>query len=219
MIKKALVNTLPIMAGYIFLGFAFGLLVRSGGYPFWYPIVMSICIYSGALEFAAVPLLATSINPVGTFIFGLMLSARHIFYGIPMLGKYKDMKSIKPFLIFGLTDEAFSIFSTGKQEDKRYYFLATLFCYLYWNLGTALGALIGTLVDIKVKGLDFTLTALFIVLFIEQIKSKAGIISGITGLIVSMLALATTGSSNMVIVSMIFILIALLLERKAVEHE
>lgn len=213
--KELFKYTVPVMAGYIFLGIAFGLLMRQKGFPIYYPVLMSLIIYSGALEFAAVPILSAPFDPVGSFILGLMLSARHLFYGLPMLQKYKDTKKSKSFLIFGLTDETFSILSTMEVPEglkpKHFYFGVSALNYSYWNIGTLLGALLGSMISLDLKGLDFTLTALFIVLFVEQLKDKAGVISGFIGLVATACVLALFGSEKMVIISMAFIMLALML--------
>ncbi len=213
--KELFKYTLPVMTGYIFLGIAFGLLMRQKGFPMYYPVIMSIIIYSGALEFAAVPILSAPFDPLGSFILGLMLSARHLFYGLPMLQKYKASAKSKPFLIFGLTDETFSILSTMEVPEgikpKHFYVGVTALDYLYWNIGTLLGAVLGSILTINLKGLDFTLTALFIVLFVEQLKDKAGLISGFVGLLATACVLALFGSEKMVIISMLVILLALVL--------
>lgn len=221
--NRIFVHTIPVLAGYIFLGIAFGLVMRTKGFPLWFPPLMSIVIYSGALEFAAVPVLAQSFDPIGSLILGIMISARHLFYGIPMLRKYKNMGMSKPMLIFGLTDESFSILSTIDVPEgikpKHFYLGVTLLNYLYWNIGTIIGDLCGDFVGDRAEGLDFAITALFIVLLIEQFKNKAGVISGITGLLATGIVLAIAGSTNMVIISMIIIVIVLLGGRKVIEHE
>lgn len=221
--KTIFTYTIPVLAGYIFLGIAFGLLVRTGGYPIWFASIMSVIIYSGALEFAAIPLIGQAFDPLGAFILGVMLSARHLFYGIPMLKKYSNSGIIKPFLIFGLTDETFSILSTVEVpenvKDKDFYVGVTFLHYMYWNLGTLIGAFCGDLVGKKAYGLDFVITALFIVLFVEQMKDKMGIISGLVGLIITLVVLLTVGSGKMVIISMALILAILLAGRKVIDNE
>lgn len=221
--KTVFIYTIPVLAGYIFLGIAFGLLVRTNGYPTWYGVIMSIIMFTGALEFAAIPMLSQPFDPIGSFIFGLLLSARHLFYGIPMLKKYKDMKGMKPFLIFGLTDETFSILSTvdcpKDIKPKWFYFGVTFLNYMYWNIGTYLGGLCGDLVGDKAQGLDFAITALFIVLFVEQLKDKKGVISGFTGLIATAAILMLFGSAKMVIISMIAIIVILVAGRKVIDRE
>ena len=197
--------------------------MKTKGFPTWLPIVMSIVIYSGAMEFAAVPVLAQTFDPVGSFILAVMLSARHLFYGLPMLKKYNDTGAVKPFLIFGLTDETFSLLSTTDVPEgldaKPYYTAVTLLDYTYWCTGSLLGAVFGDIFSFNAEGLDFALTALFIVLFVEQLKDREGKISGISGFVLSAAALAVFGKGNMVIASMVLILAALLLMKKVIVRE
>lgn len=211
------------MTGYVFLGFAFGLLMKTKGFPTWLPVIMSLVVYSGAMEYAAVPVLAQAFNPVGSFILAIMLSARHLFYGLPMLKKYDGTGAVKPFLIFGLTDETFSLLSASDVpnglEPKAYYTAVTLLDYFYWCFGSFIGAVFGSMVKFSADGLDFALTALFIVLFVEQLKNREGKISGSAGLILSVIALAVFGKGNMVIASMALILAALLLLKKVIGNE
>jgi len=222
-IKLAFQMTLPVLAGYVFLGITFGLLTLNSGLDWWLPIVMSLVIYSGALEFAAIPILTSTFDPISAVLLGITLSARHLFYGIPMLKKYDGVGKSKPFLIFGLTDETFSILSTATLpcdvNSKKLYLLVTLFDYLYWVSGTAMGALLGNAVKIDLQGLEFVLTALFVVLFIEQIKNKSGLKSGLIGLVGSGLALILFDSSVFVIVSMLFIILVLILGRRIIDRE
>jgi len=222
-IKESFKITVPVMAGYVFLGITFGLVTETSGFSWWIPILMSTVIFSGALEFAAVPILSATFDPFGAFILGITLSARHLFYGIPMLKKYENTGKAKPFLIFGLTDETFSILSTTDvRKDinpKQFYLFVTLFDFLYWNIGTAFGALLGNVLTVDLQGLDFVLTALFIVLFLEQIKTKTGLISGFAGLIISALTLTLFGSSSFVIIAMLFIIVILIAGRRIISHE
>jgi len=222
-IKTIFIYTIPVLAGYVFLGIAFGLLVRTNGYPIWYAVLMSTVMFTGALEFAAIPMIGQPFDPIGCFIFGLMLSARHLFYGIPMLKKYQEMGIAKPFLIFGLSDETFSLLSTVEVprivKPKTFYFCITLLHYLYWNIGTFIGALGGELVGDRAQGLDFAITALFLVLFVEQMKNKSGIISGFVGLLGTLLILLCIGSGKMVIVSMIVIVVILVAGRRVIDRD
>lgn len=219
-LKAAFPLTIPVMAGYIFLGVAFGLLIRTAGYPLWYPTVMSLLIYSGALEYAAIPLLAQPFDPLGTFILGLMISARHLFYGIPMLEKYKNAGGLKWPLVHTLTDETFSISSSvdaPEGTDQRWFYaFISFFDFFYWVAGSTLGAVFGDLLPFELKGLDFALTALFIVLFIEQLKTREGLISGFTGLLATACILALFGSERMVILSMLVIIVVLVAGRRII---
>ena len=211
--KKIFIHTIPVLAGYAFLGTAFGLLMRTKGYPAWLPILMSAVIYSGALEFAAVPVLAAAFDPIGSFVMGLMISARHLFYGIPMLEKYKRTGTSKAFLMFGLTDETFSVLTTENVPDgiapKTFYLGVTALDFSYWVGGTAIGALLGSAITIDLTGIDFALTALFVVLFIEQISSENGKKSGFLGLVATATVLAFFGTESLVIIAMCVIFAAL----------
>ena len=221
--KKIWPHTVPVLAGYVFLGFAFGLLMRTNGFSFFTPVAMSVFIFSGALEFAAVPMLTAAFDPLGSFILGLMLSARHIFYGLPMLKKYAACKKSRPFLIFGLTDETFSILSSRAVPEgvrpRSFYLGVTGLNFFYWVFGTALGAGLGTLLRFNAEGLDFALTALFVVLFVEQLKTKEGRVSGFAGLAASAAVLALAGSDVFVLLSMAVILALLLAGRRVISHE
>ena len=215
--------TLPVLAGYVFLGFAFGLLMRTGGFPVWTPIIMSVIIYSGALEFAAVPILSAAFDPFGAFIIGILLSARHLFYGIPMLKKYSGAGLSKIMLMFGLTDETFSILSSTDVPDgiklKRFYMWITVLNYSYWITGTVLGAVFGSFVSLSAEGLDFALNALFVVLFTESINNRKGLLSGISGLAVSAAVLALFGKDLFIIISMAAILSILLAGRRVIDRD
>lgn len=219
--RKAFRQTIPVMAGYVFLSTAFSLLMKNSGYPYWYPIVMSVVIFSGALQFAAVPLLKTY-DPLGSFLLGLMLSLRHLFYGLSMLKKYGNSGRLKWPLAHLLTDEAFSINSTvdvpDDVDETMFYFYISVLNYSYWIIGTIIGMVFGSFITMEIRGLDFTLTALFIVMFIEQCRSREGKISSIIGLLVSAVSLIMF-RDNMVLVSMILIFVILAGFRKVIDHE
>lgn len=216
--KAAWKLTIPIMAGYIFLGITFGLLIKEAGFHFWTPVFMSIIIYSGALEFAAIPILSSAFNPIGTFFIGLMISARHLFYGIPMLKKYEGSGLLKIPLMFTLTDETFSVSSSVDPpegvEKKYFYSVISIMNHSYWIIGSALGWLFGSIITFDTTGIDFVLTALFIVLFIDQLSTKQGKKGGAIGFLSTAVVLAIFGSSNMVVISMVVILLMLLLTRR-----
>lgn len=215
--------TLPVLAGYVFLGFAFGLLMRTNGFPVAIPVIMSIVIYSGALEFAAVPILSAAFDPFGAFLIGIMLSARHLFYGIPMLKRYSGTGACKLMLVFGLTDETFSILSSAEVPEgiisKHFYMWITCLNYSYWVTGTLLGAIFGTVFSFNADGLDFALTALFAALFVDRLDSREGLISGFSGLAASAAVLFLFGKDLFVLVSMASIMIILLAGREVISND
>ncbi len=221
--KYAFHYTLPVMAGYLFLGFAFGLLMRTQGFPLWLPPAMSLFIYSGALEYASVPVMAAAFDPISAFVLGIVLSVRHLFYGIPMLKKYAGTGKTKLFLIFGLTDETFSILSSSPvpegADPKRFYFSVTLLDYSYWVTGTLLGSVFGGVLSVSLEGLDFALTALFIVLLTEQLKTKEGLRSGLIGLLAGILVLMLADKSLFVPLTLAVIIAVLLAGKKVILRE
>ncbi|XJS10125.1 AzlC family ABC transporter permease [Aerococcaceae bacterium WGS1372] len=208
--KFAFPRTVPVMAGYIFLGIPFGILAISQGFSPLFTIFMSVFIYSGAIQYASIDIFLASYNPINAIILTLMIGARHIFYGIAMLTKYSRIKKNKYYSIFALTDETFSIIITldvPEHLDKDLvYFFITLLNQIYWVIGTTVGILVGGFITINLEGIEFVLTALFITIFVEQWLSNEnkkpaliGLLSGITFLIIF-------GANNFMIPAMIFII-------------
>jgi len=172
MIRAALNTTLPIFFGYLPLGIAFGMLFQELGYPWYFATIMGICIYAGAAQFMAIGLLAASAGYVEIAIATFFLNSRHLFYGLALLNNFGTWGLRKLYLIFGLTDEVFSLMSTidvpSGLEKSKFYFFMTLFSQSYWVLGCTLGAWAGTKLAVNTQGMEFAATALFTVLLIEQ---------------------------------------------------
>ncbi|NLX64033.1 MAG: branched-chain amino acid ABC transporter permease [Clostridiaceae bacterium] len=221
-LKAAFPYTIPVMTGYLFLGAAFGILLNSKGYHFGWAVLMSLFIYAGSMQFVAVNLLTSAFNPVYAFFITLIVNARHLFYGISMLKPFKGTGKFKPYLIVGLTDETYSILcSTEPPEgiDKTWFmFLVTLLNQIYWVTGSALGGLIGSLLTFNTTGIDFVMTALFTVIFINQWKAEKKHIPAITGVVVSVLCLLIFGPDNFIIPSMALIVLVLTMFRKNIEE-
>lgn len=216
-LKKIFLSTVPVLTGYIILGISFGVILRSKGFGVPWALGMSVFIYAGSMQFAAIPLMAGGASVIVTALTTLAVNARHLFYGISMIEKYKGMKP-KPFLIFGLTDETYSLVcnddTTNKMENRnRYYFLVTLFDYAYWVTGSVLGSLLGSIIPFSTKGIDFALTALFVTVFVEQWKTTKNHLSALTGVGVSLICLILLGSKRFLIPAMIIIMIVLTLLR------
>lgn len=211
-------HTLPVLTGFLVLGMAYGVLMHTKGYGTLWAVLMSAIAFCGSMQFVAITLLTTAFNPIQAFLLSLMVNARHLFYGISMLEKYKGLGKIRPFLIYVLCDETFSISSSinpPEQINRKYfYFSISALDYSYWVLGTFLGGTLGGFLTFNTKGLDFVLTALFVVLFLEQVKKKENRVSGMIGVICTIVGLIIFGPDNIVIPSMIFIIITLLLGRK-----
>lgn len=216
--KAAFPYTLPICVGFLFLGMSYGFMMRSKGFSFVYPLCMSFFIYAGSMEFVTANLLLSAFNPVYAFFLTLMVNARHLFYGISMLDKYKNTGKYKPYLIFALTDETYSLVCSGKIPEgvdrNKYYFLVSLFDQVYWVIGSVIGSVVGSVLNFNTAGIDFSMTALFLVVFVEQWKSTKDHASAITGVAASVVCLMIFGAGNFVIPAMISITVILLLMRK-----
>ena len=203
-------HTIPVLTGFLVLGSAYGILMQTKGYSVLWSFLMSAMAFCGSMQFIAITLLTTVFDPLQAFLLSLMVNARHLFYGIAMLDKYRGLGKIRPFLIFWLCDETFSISSSVEPpaDIPRGYFygLISFLDYSYWVIGSVLGALLGNLITFNTAGLDFALTALFVVLFLEQILRKENRLPGLIGMTCTAVALFVFGSGNFVIPSMVLIL-------------
>lgn len=221
--RSAFPYTVPILTGFVFLGIAYGIFMNSLGFSAIYPILMSLLIFAGSMEFVAANLLLVAFNPINALFLTLMVNARHLFYGISMLEKFREVGKKKLYLIFGLCDESFSINCTvdiPKNVDKGWFmFFVTLFNHLYWVIGATLGGILGSHVKFNTEGLEFVMTALFVVIFIEQWMKEKKHHSALAGLGLSALCLIVFGGDYFIIPAMIAILGVLTLLRKPLEKE
>ena len=221
--KAAFPATLPILAGFLFLGMSYGILMRVSGFEFWYPILMSVVIFGGSLEFVAVSMLASPFAPVSTLLMTLMIQARHIFYGIAMLDKYKGMGWKKFYLIYGMCDESFSVNCSAEIRENIdrgwYMFFVTLLNQSYWVLGATLGSLAVEIVSFNTEGLDFVMTAMFVVIFTEQLLKEKNHISAVIGTVCSVFCLLIFGAEKFMIPSMLLILFFLTVFKKKLDKE
>ncbi|NMA66157.1 MAG: branched-chain amino acid ABC transporter permease [Clostridiaceae bacterium] len=220
-LKTAFPHTIPVMTGYMFLGIAFGILLTSKDYHFVWALVMSLFIYAGSMQFVAVEILTSIFNPLNAFFITLMVNARHLFYGLSMLLKFRGTGKYKPYLIFGLTDETYSLLCSSEIPDdvdkNLFMFYTTLLNQTYWVVASVTGALLGSLFTFNTKGIDFVLTALFVVIFINQWKSQKNHTPALIGLAGSVLCLLLFGPDNFIIPSMILIIAALTIFKKSIE--
>ena len=222
LIKKAFINTFPVMTGYIVLGMGFGILLKTKGYGVWWALAMSVFIYAGSMQYLAVSLLTSGASLIATAITTLMVNARHLFYGISMIDKYKGAGAKKPYMIFALTDETYSLVCSEEIEDTkewhRYFFVVSLFNQIYWVMGSVIGALLGSFIPFSVEGIDFALTALFITIFVEQWLSTRRHAPAIIGVVVSAVCVLIFGADNFLIPSMCLITFAVAVLKKWEEH-
>lgn len=217
-LRAAFPVTVPVMTGFLCLGLAYGVLMQSKGYgPLW-SVLMSAVAFGGSMQFVAITLLTSAFDPLQAFLLSVMVNARHIFYGLSLLGKYRGLGRVRGFLIYTLCDETFSLVSSLEPpehvERRDFYFWISLLDYSYWIIGTALGGLVGGLVPFDTTGMDFALTALFVVLFLEQWYHRENQPVGVVGILCAAAALALFGPDNLVIPAMFLILLVLLGGRK-----
>ena len=221
-LKCAFPKTIPIMTGFLFLGMSYGIYMRVSGFSFVYPMLMSLTIFGGSLEFVAVTMLMSAFAPLQTFLVTLVIQARHIFYGISMLEKYKNTGLKKLYLIFGMCDESFSINVSAeipKDVDRGWFmFFVTALNQSYWVLGATLGGLLGSLVSFNTQGIDFVMTAMFVVIFLENWLKEKGHISSLIGVFSSVICLLIFGAESFLIPTMLCILCLLSLFKKPIER-
>ncbi len=221
--KRAFKDSLPVLAGYLALGIGFGVLLQSKGYSFLWALLMSCTIYAGAGQYAAVDLLSSGASLITTALMTLLINARHFFYGFSLLDKYKGTGKAKPYMIFGLTDETYSLVCTAKLDDtinhKKYYFFLTALDQLYWITGCTLGALLGEFIPFNSTGIEFAMTAIFVVIFVEQWMSTKEHLPAILGALTTLVCMFVFGKQLFIIPSMLLIAIELVAFRKKLDKE
>lgn len=213
-VKAAFPHTIPVMTGYVFLGISYGIYMNVSGFSFVYPMIMSIVIFGGSLEFVAVSMLLSAFAPVQTFFMALMIQARHLFYGLAMLERYRGMGLKKLYLIFALTDETFSVncsvsVPTGIDRGKFYLAVSAL-DQSYWVFGATMGGLLGSLINFNTQGIEFVMTAMFVVIFLEQWLKEKKHHTALIGTFSSVCCLLLFGADSFIIPTMacIFCLLA-----------
>lgn len=221
-LKAAFPYSIPILTGFLFLGISYGIYMRALGFSALYPIFMSMLIFAGSMEFVTASMLLSGFNPLGAALLTLMVNARHIFYGITMVSKYKNVGKKKWYLIFGMCDESFSIncsVDVPENVDKGwFYFWVTLLNQSYWVLGSTCGALLGSLIRVDAQGLEFVMTALFVVIFLDNWLKEKNHFSSLLGLGVSLLCLVAFGAEKFLVPTMCVIFLVLSLARPVLDR-
>lgn len=209
--KFAFKTTIPILLGFLFLGIAYGIYMHQLGFNPLYPIIMSFSIFGGSMEFVAAGLLLNPFDPIKVFFLTIIINARHLFYGISMLEKYNIRGIKKIYLIFGMCDESFSInysITPPKGISSSWFmFFVTLLNHVYWVLGATLGSIFSEFITIDIKGIEFVMTSLFLILFLDQWMIEKSHFNTLAGLISSLFCLIIFGSKNFILPSMILILV------------
>lgn len=222
LLKTAFINTIPVMTGYFVLGLGFGIISEKNGYGIWWAFAMSTFIYAGSMQYVTISLLTSGASLLSAALTTLMVNARHLFYGISMIEKYRDAGKKKPYLIFALTDETYSLVCNGEcPEGTDYHTYCMLVSFMdqcYWVIGSIAGALVGSALEFNTTGIDFAMTALFVTVFVEQWLSTKNHISALIGLGCSAICLLIFGSDHFLIPSMITITVMLSVCRKYTEN-
>ena len=212
-LKIAFKDTIPVLSGYMVLGIGFGILLRSKGFGVGWAFAMSAGIYAGAMQFVAIDLLSSGASLMTAALTTLLVNARHLFYGISMIERYRNVGKVKPYLIFGLTDETYSLVCREALPEgiapRDYYFAVTLLDHIYWTGGSVLGSLIGGLIRFDTTGIDFSLTALFITVVIDQWRAAKDHSYALIGFGITALSLWIFGKETFLIPAMAGILLCL----------
>ena len=221
--KYAFKASIPVMAGYLVLGMGFGILLQDKGYGWWWAALMSISIYAESMQYVAVDLIAGGASLITAALMTIMVNIRHLFYGITMLNRYKNTGKAKPYLIYSLTDETFSLVCSPdlpqSVESKRYYLYVSALDQFYWVFGSILGGLIGSALSFDTTGVDFAMTALFAIIWLEQWEKSENHIASVTGLAISVICLIIFGADQFLIPSMLIITVVLIAEKHWLEEE
>lgn len=214
-------KTIPIIPGYVFMGIAFGILFVNLGYAWYWPMLMGLIIYAGMAQFVSVNMLIPGVSLLNTFLFQFALNARHLFYGLSMLEKFKQLGKLRPYLIFGLTDETYSLLCSVKTppdiSSKYFFFFITLLDQCYWVFGCFLGGVAGSFITFDTTGIDFSMTALFITIVIDQWRETKEHIPVFCGFGAALLCLLLLGADRFIIPALLCITICLLLFRRRIE--
>lgn len=227
-LKTVFLKTLPVMAGYVVLGMGFGILLKANGYGVFWALAMSVFIFAGSMQFVGISLIASGASLLSVAVTTLMVNARHLFYGLSMIERYQGAGRKKPYLMHALTDETYSLVCTGdvppETDPHRYYFFVSLFDQFYWVAGSVTGSLLGAVLPFDTTGIDFSMTALFVTVYLEQWLTGTEHRPALIGVGVSVLCLLIFGRGNFLIPSMIAITVLLMairrpLERAARNHE
>ena len=224
LVRRVLRDTTPVMAGYLVLGAGFGILSRASGFGAGTVFSLSAFVYAGSMQFLAIPLLREGVSLALLALTTVLVNARHIFYGISMIDRYRDTGVFKPYLIFALTDETYSLVCSdaGKPSDADriiYYFLVSLFDQLYWVTGSVAGWLAGSLLHFDTTGLDFALTALFLTILVDQWKTGEHRLPAVLGVLISVACLLLFGASGFLLPAMALITVSLFLIRGKEEQK
>ncbi len=221
--RRAFPYTIPVLTGYLFIGIAFGVMYAEKGYSFLWAILMSVLVFAGSGQYLAVNFFVPGISFVQAIFLTFMVNVRHVFYGISLVERFNRFGKSRWYMIFGLTDETYSLLCTTNVpedvDEEKFLFAITLLDHFYWILGSAIGAIAGTILPINSEGIDFAMTALFIVIFIEQWIQKKNRIPAVIGVVTAWISLLIFGADGFVLPAMLLILLILFVGKKRIDQE
>lgn len=222
-IKAAFPVTVPVLLGYLFIGIAFGVLLHEKGYHAGWAVLMSLCVYAGSMQFVAINFFVPGVNFLSVILMTLMVNARHVFYGLSMLRPFQKMGKLKPYMIFSLTDETYSLLCGAKVpegvDSNQFFFSISLLDQLYWIAGSALGGLAGSLFTFDTTGIDFAMTALFVVIFVEQWLAGGSRYPALAGVGAAVVCLVIFGPEQFILPAMLVIVLLLLAGRRLADGQ
>lgn len=217
-VRYAFTQTIPVLLGYIFLGIAFGLVLQDAGYSFWWAFFCSLFIYAGSMQFVLVTLLTSGVSLIYASVMTLFINGRHIFYGLSFIEKFRKMGKAYPYMIFSLTDETYSVLCSLKVPDKmnenRVSLFIALFDHSYWIIGSVLGAVIGELITFATTGIDFSMTALFVVIVLNQWMESREHRPALAGAVIGVICLLLFGADKFLLPALTITALVLLGGRK-----
>lgn len=221
--RKAFPYTIPVLTGYLFIGIAFGVMYAEKGYSFLWAALMSILVYAGSGQYLAVNFFVPGISFLHVIFMTLMVNIRHIFYGISLLDKFNSMGKKRWYMIFGLTDETYSLLCTTKVpsdvEEEKFLFAISIMNQSYWVIGSVIGGLAGAMLPFDSEGIDFAMTALFVVIFVEQWMERSNRIPELVGCVSAFVCLQIFGAEKFVLPSMLMIVMILFFSRRKLEEK
>ena len=220
--RKAFPYTIPVLTGYLFIGIAFGVMYAEKGYNFLWAMLMSLLVYAGSGQYLAVNFFVPGISFVQVIFMTLMVNVRHIFYGISLLDRFHSMGKKRWYMIFGLTDETYCLLCKTKVpedvDEEKFLFAISIMNQSYWVIGSVIGSLAGTLIPFNSEGIDFAMTALFVVIFVEQWMDKKNRVPEVIGVAAAFVCLQIFGADNFVLPSMLLIVLLLFVGRTRLER-
>ena len=218
--RKAFLRSLPVMAGYVVLGMGFGILAQRAGYGLPWALAMSVLVFAGSMQYVGIGLLQGGASVLAAVLTTVMVNARHLFYSISMIGRYRNTGKYKPYLIFALTDETYSLLCDGKAPEGTdpdlFCFLVSLFNQSYWITGSVIGSLLGGFLPFSTAGIEFSMTALFIASFTEQWITAKDHLPALAGLLGTLACLLVFGPDGFLIPAMLVITFVLTLLRSRI---